>query len=415
MFMFFTIVAVTLSISFMCSLLEACLLSLSLSDIARLSEKKPMVAKIWKNFRENIQAPITVILVINTLANTVGASLSGAKFQELFGPKWVALYSLLFSFMVIQWSEILPKTWGVKYNKNVAQMVAVPLRHLVVAFTPFVKLIQFLNRPFQGKTGRRVADATDEITVLAHFAAIQNMISKDQEKILARTVTLSSMKVRDMMVERNEMKYLSTNMNLMEALIEAHIHHHTRLPLVNGNDIDDVIGYVNFKDIVSTLQINPVDPSLKGICRPMLEVKETEPVSLLLTRLIKGCQHIALVKDDKSKVVGLVTLEDVIETIVGDIQDEYDILPTYFYQITGYRYLAGGGIHLNTLRDKTGLDLPVEDKTLNDWLTGLFGRTPKAEDKVSYGGMAFIVRKLRRSSIYEAIIEVPPPRDASAA
>lgn len=403
---FWLIVSVALGVSFMCSVLEACLLSLSLADIARISEKRPIAAQTWKIFRENIQRPITVILIINTLAHTIGASLSGAKFDQLFGTKWVLVFSLAFSFVMIQWTEILPKTLGVKYNKRVAVVAALPLKYLIIVFTPFVNLVQFLNRPFARKKQSDLeTNAVADISVLAKFAALQKVISEDQEKILSQTINLPGIKVSDIMVERDEIKSLSTKMSLMDALLEAHIHHHTRLPLIEGDDKDKVIGYVNFKDIVSALQTNPTDPSLKGICRPILEVRADEKVSVLLNKLTRGYHHIAIVRDAGAKVAGLVTLEDVLESIVGEMDDEYDILPTYFYQIAANRYLAGGGIGLKALRERSGISLPDSDQTLNDWLMVSFGRRPSVEDTLSYEGNVFITRKVRRSKIFEVIIE----------
>lgn len=404
---FWLIVSMALGISFICSILEACVLSLSLADIARISEKRPLVAKRWRIFRENIQRPITVILIINTLAHTIGASLSGAKFNQLFGTKWVLVFSLVFSFVMIQWTEILPKTLGVKYNKRIAAAAGLPLKYLMMIFTPFVNVVQFLNRPFTKKKQPDLeANAVDDISVLARFAALQKIISKDQERILSQTINLPRIKVSDIMVEKDEIKFLSTKMSLMDALIEAHIHHHTRFPLIEGDNNNKVIGYVNFKDIVSALQTNPQDPSLKGICRPILDVRGDEQVSALLNKLTSGYQHIAIVNDFEGRVTGLVTLEDVIESIVGEMHDEYDVLPTYFYQIALNRYIVGGGISLETLKEKIGQDLPVIQKPLNKWLMELSGKMPKVEDKIPYKNCIFIPRKIRRSNIYEAIIEI---------
>lgn len=403
---FWLIILIALGTSFLCSVLEACLLSLSLADIARISEKRPLIARTWKNFKENIYRPITVILIINTLAHTIGASLAGARFQHLFGPKWIALFAVIFSFAMIQWTEILPKTLGIRYNKAVAVAAVFPLRFLIYIFTPIVNAVQFLNKPFGSRRDKKdEMSATEDIAVLARFAAVNSIISSDQEKILSETIRLSKRKVKDVMVKRGEIKYLSTNMSLTDGLIEAHIHHHTRLPLINGDNKDDVVGYVNFKDIVSVLQTNPKDPLLKGIARPMLEIRDTELLSVLLNRLTKGYQHIAIVKDAQGHVVGLVTLEDVIESIVGKMQDEYDLLPTYFYQIAVNRYLAGGGVSVRALREKTGIDLPDIAKSLDEWLMELFGRMPKVEETISYKGNTFITRKVRRSNIYEVIIE----------
>lgn len=402
----FMTVAITMAISFLCSLLEACLLSLSLADIGRISERRPPVAAIWKAFKESIERPIAVILIINTLAHTIGASLSGAQFEEIFGPGWIVAFSLAFSLAMIQWTEILPKTLGVRYNKQIAVIAAVPLRYLVAVFRPFVKLVHMLNRPFESRTKQRAqTNAADDISVLARFAGLNNIINRDQEMIVDRTMKLSQLTAKDLMVGRDDIKYLSSDMSMTEALIEAHIHHHTRFPLIEGKNRDGIIGYVNFKDIVSALQTNPKDPSLRGISRPALETREDEPVSLLLGKLRRSYQHMAIVRDARNRVSGIVTLEDVIEALMGDIEDEYDMLPSHLYQIAPGRYIAGGGISVSALRKGALRDLPDTDKTLSQWIAGLAGPSPKAEDRVSYKDYVFILRKIRRSKVYEAIIE----------
>lgn len=399
-------VFVTMGISFLCSILEACLLSLSLADIGRISEKKPLIARTWKGFKDNIERPIAVILIINTLSHTIGASLSGAKFGEIFGPKWIVVFSLVFSFAMIQWTEILPKTLGVRYNNGIAVLTALPLKYLISILMPFVNIVHFLNRPFERKKQKSAEiGPAEDISVLARFAALNDIINKDQEMILSQTIKLSDMKVRDVMVMRDEVKCLSTKMSMMEALIEAHIHHHTRFPLIRNNNRDDVVGYVNFKDMVSALQTNPKDPSLEGICRPVLETEESEPVSTLLGKLRRSYQHIAIVRNEERMVAGLVTLEDVMEALMGDIEDEYDLLPTYVYQLAVNRYIAGGGINLEILKEKVGQDLPGIQKPLNKWLVEIGGKTPKVEDKIHYKNYIFILRKIRRSNIHEVIIE----------
>lgn len=402
---------IAMGISFLCSISESCVLSLSLADVGRISEKKPLLGKIWRNFKEKIERPITVILIINTLSHTIGAALCGAQFEGIFGHKWIVMFSIIFSLAMIQWAEILPKTLGVRHGRGTAVMIAMPLKYLISIFTPFVNVVRFLNRPFERTKEKGIMGISpaEDISVLARFAALNNIINGEQEFILSQTVKLSDIKVKDVMVGRDDMKCLFTKMSMSEALIEAHIHHHTRFPLVDGDNRDAVLGYVNFKDIVSALQTNPGDPSLKGISRPILGTKESESVSALLGRIRKSYQHIAIVRNDEGVVTGLVTFEDIMEAFMGDIKDEYDLLPTYVYQIAGNRYIAGGGISLETLNSKIGMALPGINKTLNQWLIELSGEKPKVENRISYKDYIFILRKLRRTNIYEAIIEISSP------
>jgi len=405
-FLFIITVVIAVVLAFMCSLSEACLLSLSPVDIARISEKMPRTAEIWRGFKHNIQKPIAVILIINTLSETMGAAIAGGLFGGLFGSKLIMVFSIVFSFVVIQWCEILPKSLGVRFNKQVACVVARPLQLGIIVLAPVMTFIEWLNKPFlppgAAKSGH---DAIGDINVLARFATYNKLITSEQEGIVARSLKLSQTAVRDIMVARNEIKYLSTDMSLADALIAAHVHHHTRYILVNNGNLDDVLGYVNVKDIVSALQTNPKDPSLKGISRPIPAIKSAQFVTELLKGLTKGYQHIALVRDGAGRTAGLVTMEDVVEAIVGDLEDEYDLLPAHVIHLSDIRFLAGGGVTLALLKSKTGFELPDEKITINDLLLGIAKGFPAVESKIPYKNVVFIVRKVRRSKIHEVIVE----------
>jgi len=411
MTLFILSIVIALGVSFCCNLLEACLLSLSMADIAGVGEKRPLAAGIWRGFKDNIHKPLAVILIVNTFAHTIGASVSGGMFNELFASKygahWLAVYSVVFSMVMIQWTEMLPKTWGVRYNRDVATAVAVPMNLIVGLFAPLVSVMEALNRPFHQSRGEKTRpDALNEIGLLTRFATINKLITKEQQDIVSRSIKLSNALVRDIMVERSEIKYLSTSMTMIDALIEAHLHHHTRYVLIQDNDLDKVLGYVNVKDIVSALQTNPTDPSLKGIARPVLEVGVGQQVPAILTQLTKGYQHIAVVKDENGKTAGLVTIEDIVEAIVGDLEDEYDVVPIYVHKLADVRFLAGGGVTMSKLREVTGfVDVPDLPMLVNDWVCQHLQKTPTVETKIPQGDLVFIVRKVRRSKIHEMIVE----------
>jgi putative hemolysin len=406
MFLFVLTLVIAIIVAFSCSLSEAALLSLSPVDIARISEKRPRTAEIIRGFKQNIQKPIAVILILNTLAETMGASIAGGLFGGLFGSRMILVFSIVFSFIVIQWCEILPKSLGVRFNKQVACLAARPLQQGIVILRPLMMLIEWLNKPFLPpgamKTGH---DPIGDINVLARFASYNRLITAEQEGIVARSLKLSHTLVQDIMVARNEIKYFTTGMSLADALIAAHVHHHTRFILVNNDNLDDVIGYINVKDIVSALQTNPKDPSLKGIARPVAGIRAAQFVTELLKGLTKSYQHIAIVRNDAGRTVGLVTLEDVIEAIVGDLEDEYDILPVYIYRLSDVRFIAGGGVTLAALKRETGFALPEEQVTINDLLMKLARGIPTVETRLTYQNVVFIVRKMRRSSVHEVIVE----------
>ncbi|MDD5678733.1 MAG: CNNM domain-containing protein [Kiritimatiellae bacterium] len=399
-------IVISMGVSFFSALTEACFVSLSAADIAALAEKRPRMADMMRRLKENVAKPLAAILIVNNLANICGAAVSGVFFSDLFGHKWIGVFSFLFSLAIIQWADYLPKTIGVIHKRQLAGIITWPLAYGTRLLRPLVAVLEWMNRPFQGSNKRRTAaDPLNDIILLTRSASVNKLISREQVDIVSRSIKLSQSRVQDIMVGRDEIKYLSTAMTMAEALIESHIHHHTRYILVRDGNMDDVIGYVNVKDIVSALQINPVDPSLKGIARPVLTVSAALLVPYLLKELTHGYQHMAVVKNNQAKTVGLVTLEDVVEAIVGDLEDEYDVLPSHVIPISEVRFLAGGGVSLATLRAKTKFDLPDLPANLNDWLCALYKKPPPIERAIPFADMVFIVRKIRRSKIHEVMVE----------
>lgn len=409
-------VVVALGVSFLCSLMEACLLSLSTSDIARMSENRSTSAGIWKKLKGNIQKPLATILIINTLAIAIGASVSGAQFNKLFGNRWIAVFSLAFSLVMIQWAEILPKTIAVKHNRIIAGITAVPFSLLVYFFRPLVVAIEWLNRPFTGKNKKSTDTALSEIRVLARSAFLEDQISKEQESLIARSIYMSTLIARDVMIDRGDINILSTAMSLHEGLIGAHLHRHTRFPLTENGDIDRIVGYVNFKDIVGALQVSPSDPSLRGIMRPVLFVKDTTKLPELLAKLTRGYQHIAIVQNDTGATIGLVTLEDIIESLVGKLQDEYDTPPDFIVQLSENRFRVGGSATFRQLKNRENRafnDLNrFDDMSIDAWIkSDLRGTTPPENIVKTIGAFTVKVRRIVRGNIYDVIIErtpVPP-------
>ncbi|MBN2188955.1 MAG: DUF21 domain-containing protein [Chitinispirillaceae bacterium] len=407
MTLFIFAIALTLTLSFLCSMLEACLLSLSNLDIARMAERWPLPAKIWKGYKTNIQKPLAVILIINTFAHTVGASVSGAQFNKLYGNDWLALFSVVFSLVMIQWAEILPKTLAVKYNKTVGGLIAVPFNLVVYLFHPVNMAIAWLNRPFEGRKKAARDTATSDIRVLARTAFLENLISKEQEKLIARSVFMSTLTAWDVMIDRGDINILSTSMSLQEGLIAAHLQRHTRFPLAENGNIDRIIGYVNFKDIVGALQASPGDPSLRGIMRPVLFVKDITKLPELLTKLTRGYQHIAIVQNDSGATRGLITLEDIIENLVGELQDEYDTPPDFIVQLSENRFRVGGNATFRQLKSRAFHEMNREDDiSIDTWMKdGLQGQTPSENFVKKTDGLAFKIRRIVRGNIYDVTVE----------
>lgn len=397
----------SLSVSFFCSLMEACLLSLSNTDIAEISQKSPKTADIWRKFKLDIQKPIAVILIINTLAHTIGAAVSGAKFSEIFDSRWIILFSLGYSVVMIQYTEILPKTLGVRYNILLAKISALPLFALVKVFHPFILLTEIANRPFARKIHKERPDsAANEISILASAAALENKLSQEQASLISKSLQMSKSTARDIMVEKDHVVFLDESMSLTDAFLSSHVHRHTRYPLLSADKTGSVLGYINFKDLVTVLHATPENPTLKGICRPIMFIPETMHVNAILRRMIREYQHIAIVQNSKGNTTGLVTLEDVIESLVGEIEDEYDRPPEMMVMLSENRWRIGGAVPLSKIKEKAFSELPESGQTIDELVKSHFnGSEPKEFFGFEFHGIQIRVRRVARGYVYDVIAE----------
>ena len=396
---------VVLGVSFLCSLLEAVVLSVTPSQIAAISIKKPKLGAIWHGFKTHIQQPIALILVLNTAAYTIGATVAGAQFSELFGHKWVWLYSVVLTFVMVQFTEILPKTLGVRFNRELAGVIAGPLNSVVTVLTPFLRLVHWINHPFEGKKSSSSFVATaEEIAAMAGLARLSNQISFHQERIIRGASHLARHKVYEVMIPAEQVAFLSTSQTLAEAVIAAHMDIHTRFPVCEKNDKNNVVGYVNFKEMIYFMRTNPQDPSFRGIIRPVHFAGPDESAADLLRVFVEQHIHIAIVRDKNGVTLGFVTLEDLVEELVGEIEDEFDKLPRMFHALSGGTWMVGGGVSMAEVAK--GLNNPKLESTekVSVWLSNALNHSPKPGDIYRQAGVEFAVRRVRRGQVFEVSV-----------
>lgn len=405
-------VLTALVISALCSLVEATLLSLTPSQVADLSERRPRIGRIWQRFKQNIERPIAVILLINTTAHTMGASIAGAEFDAIYGDEWIFAFSLAFTFVMLQFTEILPKTLGVRYNRELAPLMGPPLAAMVRALSPILRLVYWVNRPFEGrKREQDLAQPLEEISTLASFARLSKQIGRHQERIIKGASRLSAETVADVMIPAEQIAFLSGEQSLQEAFIAAHLEAHTRFPVCAGGDRDRVLGYANFKELVYSLHTNPHDPSLRGIVRPVHFVAPDASASDLLKSFVDEHIHMAIVRDG-DRTVGLVTFEDLVEELVGELEDEFDRLPRMVHALAGGVWMVGGGVPAADVLRRIGVPGAGAEGTLSSWLLARVGEQPAPGTVHRIDGHEIIVRRVRRGRIFEVSIR---PRVASEA
>jgi putative hemolysin len=251
--------------------------------------------------------------------------------------------------------------------------------------------------------------AIQELRALAALARMSRLIGAREEGIIVNAARLASVPVRKIMLPADYISTLHVGADLGDALIAAHHDMHTRFPVTEQpDDPQTIIGYVNFKDIVACMRISPHEPSLRAILRLMPSLHDNQTVAECLEQLIREHQHIALVRDAHGAVVGMVTMEDIIEELVGEIHDEFDRLPSHISP-AGTGWVVGGGTSLKQLASATGLALVGDGElppplTLNDWLIRRLGRPVDRGEEIHLDGVRVLVRKERRQNVQEAHI-----------
>jgi len=406
MTIFLASIAVALLVSFFCSLVEATLLSLTPAQVAQLSERHPAAGQAWRGFKREINRPIAVILILNTTAHTIGASVAGAQFDELWGDRWIWVFSLALTFVMLQFTEILPKSLGVQLNTALAPFIARPLGVALVAFAPVVWTLHLLNRPFErsrkgaGDAGRTV----DEIASLAALARMSKDIGSHQERIILGATRLQERRVRDLMIPLEHVVMLSDDLSLPRAIVAAHLDAHTRFPVHEAGAREKVVGYINFKEMIYFMSANPRNPTLKGIVRPVNFVSPDATATELMKVFVDQHEHIAIVRDSDGKALGLVTLEDLVEELIGDIGDEFDRLPRYSHPLAGGTWLFGGGVPMDEVAQCTAGALPAGPGSFADFISGLAGDAPRGGQTLRSGPVSILVRRVRRGRVFEASV-----------
>lgn len=405
MMLFVVSVAGALLISAFCSLMEGVLLSITPSQIGEMSSRHPRSGAIWQHFKTNIERPIAAILILNTAAHTIGASVAGAQFGNLYGDEWIMAFSLGFTFLMLQYTEILPKTLGVRYNRQVALRITRPLALLTSVMRPIVAFVHWLNTPFEGRRSRPSQPyAVEEITVLAGLARLSKQISRHQERIIQGATRLSRVKAGDVMIPVEYIAFISNSMSIYDALVAAHLDAHTRFPVCEDGDVNRVVGYINFKELVYFMRTNPNDANLRGIIRPIHSATPEQPAAGLLSTFVDQHIHMSVVIDPQGRTLGLVTLEDLLEELVGEIEDEFDRAPRMVHSLSGGTWMMGGGVTIAELNAKVGTNIANGSETVSAWIINRVHRLPKPGEVIQEGQASITIRRVRRGKVFEVMV-----------
>lgn len=314
------LVVLTVGTSFLCSMLEASLLSITPSYIARLEENEPALYKKISSLKSHIDRPLAAILMLNTIANTAGASCIGAQVAVVFGSEYVALASAVMTMLILTCSEIIPKTIGATYWQKLVGFLCFCLSIMLFVLKPFLKLFELITALITPKNGVKT-DIREEIKALTKMGRTENFLDDDEYNMICNTLNLEEIKVKDLLTPRNVCATVLAGISIREFIETATQHSFSRYPVMKNEEEEVFLGYVHKSDMLGK------DPTLtiNDSIRPILEIASTSSVDYVFTEMLRTHNHIGVVYDELGTWLGIVTMEDILETILGqEILDETD-------------------------------------------------------------------------------------------
>jgi CBS domain containing-hemolysin-like protein len=317
-------IGLAIIISALCSICEAALYSLPTSHIEITSQKHKRIGRILMEMKKDIHRPITAILTLNTIANTAGATIAGAAAAIVFGSESMIWFSVVFTLAILLFSEILPKTLGVSYSRELAVFIAYPLHWIVKVLAPFIFVIQAIIRLLPAK-GDGLLVSAQEIQALARQGHRSGEISLQEQRVITNILDLKDKTVRQIMTPLTVTFMLDANLTVAKAMqANEMLNMHSRIPVYEKN-MDEVIGIILRKDLFFWAAQGAEDKTLREFMQVAHFVPETGRLTAVMLEFFEHHQHLFVVVDEYGSVTGVVSLEDIIEEIVGrEIIDESD-------------------------------------------------------------------------------------------
>ncbi|MEM1330952.1 MAG: CNNM domain-containing protein [Planctomycetota bacterium] len=320
---FYAVIAV--GVSFLCSLLEAGILSLSRSYVESLAAKGSKSGRRLKAMKESIDRPLAAILTLNTVAHTVGAAGVGAQAAVVFGSAAVGIASAVMTLLVLVFSEIIPKTLGAIHAKPLAPFTAFTTQALIILCLPIVIPLEWLNKLI-GRPGEGESVSRAELLATIRLGGTSGALADREYRVATNLISMASVKLGEVMTPRTVVFALDGSITVGDVMNEHHPVRFARVPIYDES-IDKVIGYATRFALNNAMLANERGKPLSELAEPMIVLPEAGTVSDALEELIHKQQHIALLVDEYGGTAGIVTLEDLIETLLGtEIIDETDLV-----------------------------------------------------------------------------------------
>ena len=397
---FIAAVSLALIVSFLCSIFESVLLTINYAQVEALVQQGKRTGKLLKEFKHRIDMPIAAILITNTIAHTVGTAVAGATYEDAFSAETLWVFTIVFTIAVLLFTEIIPKTLGITHARRLATPVAYGIHTLAVALRPLVILSAGVSRWIRGGKNAPVT-SVEEIRLLAALGRTEGVVGAQTAEIIDGASSLRKLNASDVMLPRKQVVYLSANLSRQQVLGIMKQSGHSRFPFSTTDQLDQVSGVVMAKELLLQLQESSHETiDWSRLIHEPIVVPESARLNALLRTFKEARRHMAIVVDEYGDVQGIVTFEDVLEEIVGDIFDESDRPTEFLWPQDDGSVHALGTIELRKLCQQLGIKLPPDTDVsrLGGLVADLLGRVPVEGDTVEWNNCRLEVLSASRWS-----------------
>lgn len=313
-----------MAVSFLCSILEATLMSTPISYISMREEEGYKPAVRFREYKQDSSRPIAAILSLNTIANTIGAAGVGRQATIIFGSEWFGLVSALMTILILVFSEIIPKTIGTTRWKSLMGFATGAIGLLIVLMYPLVLLIELLTRLVTPKDAEEPAVSRDEVSAMANVAEEEGDLEEDENTIIQNLISMDEVKAFDVMTPRVVCEIAPESMTLKSFYKSKRYRHHSRIPVYADND-EYITGYILRMEALQLMAEDKFDLTLGEIRRDVATFDEDTTLDKIWDEMLSKDEQIAIIINEYGSFQGILTLEDVIETLLGsEIVDEND-------------------------------------------------------------------------------------------
>ena len=312
-----------LALSFLCSILEAVLLSTPMSFISMKENEGNKTATLMKRYKNNVDRPVGAILSLNTIAHTIGSAGVGAESIKIFGEEYFGLISAILTLLILVLSEIIPKTIGASYCRSLAMTSTKIIRVLIFITYPLVLLSEVITKIFTPKN-HQVSVSREEVSAMVDVGTTEGIFRESESKIIKSCIHLAGVKAREIMTPSIVVETANKNLTIKE-FYDQQTWNFSRIPVYDTNK-DYIVGYVLKDMVLKALSDDKFDTKLSDMVRSILSFNEDDSVYQIWEKMLEKREHISIIVDEYGCLRGVVSMEDIIETMTGvEIVDEDDV------------------------------------------------------------------------------------------